>query len=730
MQDGSHLLLLVLVLVIVILLPRRWRVELRCAILFLSSPIEPVRPNHRPSLFVSSLGLLLILAAPAAPVQQADSLFVLEAVRATAAPSIDGLIEETEWGSAAIAADFIQFQPRAGEPSAVQSQALVMYDSTHLYVAFRLFDSEPPAAQLTRRDAELMEDDAAVLLLDSFNDNRSGFYFITNLLGTQADGQITNDGRTADATWDGTWESAAQRTEFGWTAEIAIPYTSIGYTAGGNVTWGINFGRSLRRLLEESYWAGPLETPARMSQAGSLVGLDVPPPEKRQRIIPYALSRVQEGQTTHFQAGVDVRYAVTPEMAAYLTVNPDFATIEADQEQVNLTRFEILLDEKRPFFLESTLQYRQRIRTFYTRRIVDIEVGGQFLGRAGPWTLSGIATYSKIAQDPAPGEPDLPRATYAIARAQRDVLGSSNVAVMVANRTLNGRYQGSASADATLFFTRQLGMTAQFAQSWGLFDSGTQAYFFRPSFDSPTSHFHVRYTHLGQRFADNVNVIGFIRDDDRRELDSALDHTFWFDSGALQRIEYDSNYNIYWSISGILRSWQIDQGVKVEFRNRVSTEVKFREEYKLFEKEYRNRQIGVGLGYNTREFESAMVSFTAGRNFDADFQLWGAKTAYKITEQLSAEYELQRLVITPDPAGESTWIHVLRADQFFNPDLFVKLFFQSNSAISRENVQAVFVWRYRPPFGTIQLAYQRGTAEFGERSEQGHTFFVKLTAVL
>jgi len=605
-----------------------------------------------------------------------------------------------------------------------------MYDSTHLYIAFRVFDSQPPAAQLTRRDDDLMNDDAVVVLLDSFNDNRTGFFFVTNLLGTQADGQITNDGRTVDNTWDATWQSAAQRTEFGWTAEVAIPYASIGYVAGADVTWGINFGRSLRRLLEKSYWAGPLENEARMSQAGSLVGLDVPPPLRRQRIIPYGLSRVQERRTTHFQAGVDVRYAVTPEMAAYLTVNPDFATIEADQERINLTRFEVFLDEKRPFFLESAQQYRQRIRTFYTRRIVDIDVGGQFFGRAGPWTLSGIATYSKIAPESPPGEPDPPRATYTIARAQRDVLGSSNAAVMIANRTLNGRYQGSVSADATLFFTRTLLMTAQLAQSWGPFDRGTQAFFVRPAFDSPTTHFHVRFTHLGERFADNVNVIGFIRDDDRHELDSALDHTFWIDSGALQRVAYDSNYNIFWSISGILRSWQIDQGVEVEFRNRISTEVKLREEYKLFEKEYRNQQIGVGLGYNTREFESAQINFTAGRNFDADFQLWGAEAAYKFTEQLSVEYELERLVIKPDPESESTWIHVLRVDQFFTPDLFVKVFFQTNSAISRENIQAVFVWRYRPPFGTLQLAYQRGTAEFGERSVQGHTVFFKVSAVL
>jgi hypothetical protein len=438
---------------------------------------------------------------------------------------------------------------------------------------------------------------------------------------------------------------------------------------------------------------------------------------------------VQEERHTDWEAGIDARYSFTPELAGYLTVNPDFATIEADQERINLTRFELALDEKRPFFLESAQQFRQRIRTFYTRRIADIRAGGQMLGKIGSWNLSGIATYSKLAESPIPDEPEPPKATYAIARAQRDVFGSSNAAVTVANRTLDGEQQGSVSADATLFFTRTLGMTAQAAQSWGPSNKGTEAFFVRPAFDSPTSHFHVRYTHLGDRFADNVNVVGFIRDDDRRELDSALRHTFWLSEGALQRLEYGSNYNIYWSQRGVLRSWQIDQSLEFEFRNRISMEWDFQEEFKRFEKDFRNRHLGIEVGYNTRQFQSVQVGFRGGKNFDAVFQLWTARAAYKPTEQLSVEYELERLTLRPDPENESTWIHVLRADQFFTNDLYLKLFLQTNSAIDRRNVQAVFVYRYRPPFGTFQLAYQRGTAEFGERSRQGNTFFLKVTTV-
>ena len=122
------------------------------------------------------------------------------------------------------------------------------------------------------------------------------------------------------------------------------------------------------------------------------------------------------------------------------------------------------------------------------------------------------------------------------------------------------------------------------------------------------------------------------------------------------------------------------------------------------------------------------VSF--GRNFDADFQLWIAAATYPVTEELSAEYELQRLELDPDPEHQSTWIHVIRANQFFTPDLFLRVFFQTNSAIDRRNMQAVFVYRYLPPFGTLQVAYQRGTAEFGARSNQGNTVFIKITTVL
>jgi hypothetical protein len=664
----------------------------------------------------------MLLASLAAATLLVDSGFVLPGTRAAVPPRIDGVIDSMEWTHAAAAHSFIQYAPRRGEPAAHRTEVFVSYDSTHVYVAFHVFDGDEPTAQLTRRDASLLDDDAIIVLLDTHHDRQSGYYFVTNLLGTQADGRIADDGRTIDASWDATWRSAARSTPVGWDAEIAIPLASVAFRAGEGRTWGINFGRSRRRTLEQSYWAGPLDHAYRMSQAGRLEGLNLTPPPKRHRVIAYGLTRAEEGQGNDSDAGVDARYALTPQMALSGTINPDFATIEADVEQVNLTRFEVSLPEKRPFFLEGSELFRQRIRTFYTRRISDIRSGAKLFGRQGPWTLAAIFAN-------APPSDAVPGARYSVLRTQRDVFGRSNLAFMVADRDTGGAHQGSASIDANLFFTKTIGMTAQAIQSYGPFDQGTTAFFLRPSYDTPTGHFHVRYTHLGERFADNANVTGFIRDDDRREFDSAVNKTFWVRSGVVERLGYDSNYNIFWSQAGALRSWEILQGITADFRNRVSAGVRHVSDLQRFEKEFRNRRTELTVGVNTRAYQSAQIGYAFGRNFDSDLQLITAQASYKLTPQLSVEYELDRLELRPDPDSASTWIHVARLNQFFTRDLFVRLFFQTNSAIDRRNVQAVFVWRYLPPFGTLQAAFQRGTAAFGQRSEQGNTFFLKATTV-
>jgi hypothetical protein len=647
----------------------------------------------------------------------------MQAVKTAAPPFIDGVLEDDEWRDAARGEHFIQFEPDRGLPSKLRTVVFVQYDDERLYVAFDAHDPEAPLAQMTQRDAELWNDDSVQIFLDTFHDRRSGYFFFTNILGTQLDGRIGEDGTSNDNSWDATWTAAARRVDHGYTVEFSIPFESLKYVAGDNVTWGVNFGRSRRRSLERSFWAGPVDSWSRMSQAGTLVGLNVPPPARRHLVVPYAIGQLQDRRSPEGDIGLDARYALTPQTAAYATFNPDFATVEADQEVINLTRFEVSLTEKRQFFLEGQEQFNQRIRTFYSRRISDITAGAKLLGKQGPWSFAVMSARGDVA---AAADP----ATYTVARLQRDVAGRSSVAMMVADRKLNGLHQGSVELDTSLFFTRTFGMTGQLIRSYGAFGPGSTAFFVRPSYDSSTAHAHIRYTHLGDRVADNINAIGFILDDDRRELDSAIEKTFWPGSRPAERVSYRSNYNAYWGQTGTLRSWQVDEYLRVDLRNKWFTEASHRQEFKRFEKDFRNSQTTLDIGYDTRSFQAVRGGVAFGRNFDADFTLWSAAARYKVTDELSAEYELQRLDLDPDPTDASTWIHVARANQSFTPDLFLRLFFQTNSAIDRRNVQAVFVYRYLPPFGTIQVAYQRGTAEFGQRSEQGNTLFVKLTTVL
>ncbi len=284
--------------------------------------------------------------------------------------------------------------------------------------------------------------------------------------------------------------------------------------------------------------------------------------------------------------------------------------------------------------------------------------------------------------------------------------------------------------DTALYFSETFKFTGQFALGYGDAGKTDTAFFLRPSHDTSTFHIHLRYTHLGEEFGDNVNAVGYIRDDNRNELDSAVTKTFWTGGSFLDKIDYKSNYNIYWGMDETLRSWDAWNSVNFDLKNKINFLARHEEEYKLFEKKFRNRQTTLATGYNTREWQSASVSWTFGRNYDSDFHLVGVDLKRKLSENLSVEYGLSRLTLDPDPDLEGTWIHSLRATQYFNKDLYFKLFMQTNSAIDKRNVQAVFAWRFQPPFGQIQLAYQKGSSRYGVAEEQGDVLFIKLAFVL
>ncbi|MCP4663038.1 MAG: carbohydrate binding family 9 domain-containing protein [bacterium] len=675
-----------------------------------------------------SLGSAVLLLP--AGVGAAAEGFVLQAARLDPAPTVDGVVDEAEWSGAATASGFIQLEPDHGQPSPLGTVVRVGYDEEALYVAFRCDDPDPQrlAAAITTRDGEIAADDSVGVGLDPLDDDRTGYYFMTNLLGTQKDGRLADNGRSVDSRWDASWRCAATRVPTGWTVELAIPLGALKYRGGEDRVWGITFLRTVPRRFEVSTWAGPVESEVRVSEFGELTGLKLPLREdKRWELIPYVLGTAEEDGDSDTEVGGTLRFRASSRLFAELTINPDFALVEADVEEINLSRFELFIAEKRPFFLEGNERFSQRIRQFYSRRIGEIPWGLKGSGTFGGTDFIVLSARSDLQEDTVVGsETD---ADYTVVRLQQGIFGGSNVGLLAANRRIAGEDTGSVGVDTTLFFTDTLGMTAQFLRVHGGEADGGLAWFVRPAYDSSTTHFHVRYTHLDEGIRDSFNTVGFLRDDNRKEFDTNFTHTFWFEDTPFEKVRADVNYNRYRGQDGQLRSYELEAEVSVSLTSRWFAELEYVDEFKRFEKDFWNRVTTIGVGYDTRAGRSLEIEAGDGTNFDSDLRLVSLEAKANLSDRWNLSYEATRLELDPDPAGRTTWIHVLRSDYYFTSDLFVKLFLQTNSAIDKDNVQALFVWRFKPPFGSLQVAYQRGTSDLGTESDQGNTLFSKLSWV-
>ncbi len=695
---------------------------------FLGATLDSCRAKCRFAVIVVFLvvGATLFFSAPA--FGQFEN-FVIAANATANPPIIDGTVGYEEWIDASSTGDFIQFEPEKGKPASVDTVVKVLYDNRYVYFAFLCSDPEPKLIQLgtNRRDglSSSTGTDSVTVELDTFNDDRSSYYFRTNPLGVQHDGRVSENGQVVDNDWDGTWKSAGAWTDEGWSAEIAIPFSTIKFQTGKAQTWGVQFSRYFPRNFERSFWTGPLEDRDKVSVNGSLTNLNPASSKKMLEIIPHVISHSEDEVGTDVNAGLDARYALTTSYSSYLTVNPDFATVEADREQVNLTRFELNLPEKRQFFIEGNDVYKQRIRLFYSRRIADIWGGLKVYGKSGRNELSVLTNQTKANEDISEAS-----ANFSVVRLRRDIMGSSNIGFLATNKFDNGMNRGSTGMDTRLFLTDRFRFAGQWAVSYGDGSPADMAFFLEPSYVTQTFRTHFRYTHLGEHFGDNANATGFVPDDNRRELEGTLTKTFWTRRLGLDRIVYDSGYDVYWGMDKTLRSWEILQSMTFDLQNRFSFGLRHFQEYKLFEKDFRNYSSTFELGYNTREWQSISFGYQFGRNYDSDFTLLSGRLRQNVTRSLALEYELSKLRYSPDPDAESTWIHVVVANYYFTKDLFLKVFYQVNSAIKKQNPQVVFVYRFQPPFGLVQAAYQKGTSQFGEAGSQGHTVFLKFAYVL
>ncbi|MEE9119610.1 MAG: DUF5916 domain-containing protein [Calditrichia bacterium] len=631
----------------------------------------------------------------------------ISTTRAIAEIKIDGVLEDKEWTMTDSARKFIQLEPDKGKNASENTVVYVTYDDHFFYVAFNCYSSraETIVSSIQIRDNLDKSDDAVFIVLDTYLDKRSGYVFIVNPLGTQTDLRIADDGRSKDINWDTRWQAAAKIYQWGWSVEIAIPFSDISYD--NNLSeWGINFGRIIRNNSETSYWSGVMNSDYRISQGGILSGLVLPPKQKTFTVTPYSTIRFEKnnipGQDDewHNEIGADLGYHMTSSLIMNLTFNPDFATVEGDQERINLTRWELSFPEKRLFFLEGNELYSTRLRTFYSRRVGDIDFGGKIVGKIGDYTISAIGVRS--SKDTLLNQP---RAVFSTFRLKKDILKSSTIGLTYAGKDWRGGHRRSLSADYVLNLGNAWKLTGQFVTSAPGEFWQSSAYFVRFARESNIYHYHIRYSDIGKNFQDNVNHTGFIRDDDMREIDSDISYRWWFDSRLFKYISLATKNNIFWNHEETLRSWDIAEYVRAYFNNNFSVDLSYNNEFKLYEKKYYNHKYEIEFGYNTDEWSSARVEFTWGKNFDRDFILIKPRVRFRLFESLAITYEYDNLHYKSDPLGNSTKINIFTADYNFTRDLWIRLLAQNNTRENRIYIYGLFGWRFQPPFGAVYFIY-------------------------
>ena len=626
---------------------------------------------------------------------------------------------------------FTQLEPEKGAPSSKPTSVYLWYDSTSFYFYIKCFqDKESIVANLQARDVISNDDDNIVLVLDTYNDERTAYGFWVNPIGTQADFKILDDGRTISNEWDTEWEVQTSISDSSWDALISIPFSSLKYKKKQS-TWGFNVSRMIRDNFESSWWSGEMNDDFRISQGGKLSGVMVPEKRKWLTLFPYVTLRYEDQQAPEKnqevkpEFGGDIRMQVLSSLQANLTVNPDFATVEGDRERINLSRYELRYPEKRLFFQEGNEMFKTRIRTFYSRRIGDIDFGGKVTGKVGDYAVNAISV--KSSKD---SELDTTGAWFSAFRMKRDILKSSTIGITYADKSWNGGYARSISADYTLNLGNAWKLTGQFVGSFPGQFSTHSAWFVRFARESNIYHYHIRFTSLGTKFQENVNQTGFITDEDRLELDGDITYKWWMNkSNTLQYIYVGTANNAFWSHKGTLRSWYLTDKLRFYFKNKISVNLMYNNEFKLFEKKYYNNKYGLTLGYNTDEWTSASLEYQQGRNFDRDFFLITANGSAKVFKKLSIDYSGNYLEFNPDTTNASTFINIVSLNYYINKNLWVRLFAQNSTNSDRIYIYGLMAWRFKPPFGVVYLIYSKDKYEILPENKMynKNVFFIKLT---
>jgi len=436
----------------------------------------------------SAMWMIILLAAsvqagepaqaPAAPAAQRTVAEVsrLRVPKVSRPPKLSDFLSDTPREAEALVAGFRQNEPGDGTPVSQSTAAYLSYDDRNLYVVFVCADRAGARGHMAKRE-ELGDDDIVGVYLDTFSDQRHAYAFEVNPLGLQRDGLMT-EGQKTDYTFDTVWDTDGRLTESGFVVWMAIPFKSLRFANADAQTWGIALRRKILSANEDAYWpyitrrmAGFTNQMARLEDIGRVSA------SHNVQLIPYSTftgSRLFDGATASFRTeqegnvGVDAKFVIKDSLTLDVTARPDFSQVESDEPQVIANqRYEVQFPEKRPFFMENAGFFQTPVNLFYSRRIIEPQLGARLTGKMNRWAVGAL-----VMDDRAPGALLSPDDAghgsgtgAAVLRVQREFASQSSAGVLVTSRDFDGRSNRVAGFDTRLKLSPNWYFTGQMAGS-------------------------------------------------------------------------------------------------------------------------------------------------------------------------------------------------------------------------------------------------------------------------
>ena len=717
-------------------------------------------PGRWPGLFFPVLTLVTLIAlapdAAAFPatesfqLQSSDGRRVMTAVRTPAPIRLDGALDEDAWRLAEPAADFVQAEPHEGQPATEPTEVRIVFDNDALYIGVICHDATPHGLIVNniRKDFTPGEQDSFEVILDTFADRRNGFVFAVNPAGAKSDTQIANEGRDVNTNWDAVWTVATSSDDRGWSAELRIPFKTLRFTRDADQVWGVNFSRRIRRNNEVDYWSPVprVYNLYRASLAGTLEGLDTASRGRNLRVKPWVAADATRGPgapefTTGEHIGVDAKYGVTPSLTLDVTVRPDFAQAEADEQQVNLTQFSLYFPEKREFFLENSgLFYfgdipresrlgnarfsppEEEVLLFFSRRIgltdageqILIEAGGRLTGRAAGFGI-GAMTIQTGSSGGSGGSGRRAGDNYTVLRARRDVLRNSDIgAIFLARQSAGASADRNSVAgiDANFRFVRALSINGFLSKSATPGVNGGE-FAGKGSITWNDNRLHTQYSLLsvGDHFRDDI---GFIKRTGIRKhfVDFGVRHRpESLRKFGIRELHPHTRYNIYTDQSNVKVSHTnhvayavfFERGGYVEVQwnprfERIVTPFKIRPDQSFAPGSYGWNEYAVELETNHSRKVSGSALITTGGFWTGTQKSTKVGIVFRPTYHLTFDTALQRNDIDlPLPMQPfTTNLVASRVGYAFNTRTFLDTLLQYNTDLKQYSANVRFDLIHRP----------------------------------